>query len=165
MYEIISGKDSFEIKLASEKKAELNGQIREIDIAGENGCFHVIQDHKGYLLEVISADYKVKLFTIKVNNNIYTLEVKDKFDFLLEKLGMENLSMPALNNLKSPMPGLVLSIEVTPGQMVKKGDSLLVLEAMKMENVLKAFSNGIVKKVLAESGKIVEKNQTLIEFQ
>ncbi len=165
MYRINSGNDSFEIKPLSENKAGLNGEIKELDIIGKDGHFHLILNHKSYNLEVVSADYESKSFEIKVNNNTYSLEAKDKFDLLLEKLGMKNLNATALNDLKAPMPGLVLSVNAAVGQEVSKGDALLVLEAMKMENVLKALNDGVVKSVLAEPGKAVEKNQTLIEFE
>ena len=62
------------------------------------------------------------------------------------------------------MPGMVLNILVAEGQQVKKGDSLLVLEAMKMENVLKSPTDGVIKKVVATKGTAVEKNQLLIQF-
>jgi biotin carboxyl carrier protein len=62
------------------------------------------------------------------------------------------------------MPGMVLSILVKEGDEVKKGDTLLILEAMKMENSLKASADGQVKKVVAVKGTAVEKNQVLIQF-
>jgi len=164
MYKINSGDDSFEIVPIAKDKAQLNGEDKNWDIVGENGRYHLILDSKSYSLELISADYETKSFTVKVNNNTYSLQAKDKFDLLLEKLGMEDLNAAALNDLKAPMPGLVLSVEVETGQEVKKGDALLVLEAMKMENVLKAQSDAVVKNITAEAGKAVEKNQTLIEF-
>ena len=63
------------------------------------------------------------------------------------------------------MPGLVLEVLVKPGQTVKKGDKILVLEAMKMENIIKSPGEGIVKECLAEVGATVEKNQILINFE
>ena len=62
------------------------------------------------------------------------------------------------------MPGMVLNILVTEGQDIKKGDPLIVLEAMKMENVLKSPTDGIVKKINVNKGIAVEKNQVLIQF-
>jgi biotin carboxyl carrier protein len=70
-----------------------------------------------------------------------------------------------VNELKSPMPGLVLKIEVNPGDVLQKGDPILVLEAMKMENVLKAPADVKVKEVLVKSGQAVEKNAVLVKFQ
>jgi biotin carboxyl carrier protein len=62
------------------------------------------------------------------------------------------------------MPGMVLNVLVNEGQTVKKGDALLVLEAMKMENILKSPAEGTIKKITAVKGTAVEKNQILIQF-
>jgi biotin carboxyl carrier protein len=63
------------------------------------------------------------------------------------------------------MPGLVLNVMVEPGQAVSKGDPLLILEAMKMENVLKAASDGVVKVVTVQKGVAVEKGFVLLEME
>jgi biotin carboxyl carrier protein len=62
------------------------------------------------------------------------------------------------------MPGMVLNVLVQEGIAVKKGDALIVLEAMKMENILKSPSDGVIKKIIANKGKAVEKNEVLIQF-
>ena len=67
--------------------------------------------------------------------------------------------------LKAPMPGLVVAIKAQPGQQVNAGDPLVVIEAMKMENVLKARTDGRVKAVHVKPGQSIEKNDKLIEFE
>ncbi len=67
--------------------------------------------------------------------------------------------------LNAPMPGLVIDVKVSPGDEVTKGQALLIIEAMKMENVMKAPADGVVKAVHTESGKSVEKNDKLIELE
>ncbi len=67
--------------------------------------------------------------------------------------------------LKAPMPGLVLRVQVTPGQNVAAGTGVIVLEAMKMENELKAVGAGVVRAVRVSAGEAVEKGQVLIEFE
>ncbi len=86
-------------------------------------------------------------------------------DFLLQSMGLDTLNSKKINEIKAPMPGLVLDIKVSEGSVVKKGDVLLVLEAMKMENNLKSPADGIVKKIVAKKGTAVEKNQLLISFE
>ena len=71
---------------------------------------------------------------------------------------------PASVVLKAPMPGLVLRIQVEPGQRVEASAGLVVLEAMKMENELKAAAPGVVKTVMVKPGQAVEKGQVLLEF-
>jgi glutaconyl-CoA/methylmalonyl-CoA decarboxylase subunit gamma len=67
--------------------------------------------------------------------------------------------------LKAPMPGLVLRVQVQPGEQVAAGAPLVVLEAMKMENELKAGASGTVKSVRVAAGEAVEKGQVLVEFE
>ena len=75
------------------------------------------------------------------------------------------LAANKVNNIKAPMPGLVLRTSVAIGDVIKKGDPLLVLEAMKMENVIKAAGDGVVKKINAIERTAVEKGSILIEFE
>jgi biotin carboxyl carrier protein len=67
--------------------------------------------------------------------------------------------------LKAPMPGLVLRVQVAPGQRVPAGAGLVVLEAMKMENELKATVPAVIKAVRVQPGAAVEKGQVLLEFE
>ncbi len=130
----------------------------------KENSFHIIKDHKSYNAEVVSHNAAEKTFQIKVNQTIYNISVKDKYDELLHKLGFDKALANKFTNIKAPMPGLVLNILVGEGAAVKKGDALLVLEAMKMENILKSPADGTVKKVSVKKGMAVEKNQILIEF-
>jgi len=130
----------------------------------KENSFHIIKDHKSYTAEVVSHNAAEKTFQIKVNQTIYSISVKDKYDELLHTLGLDTALVSKFSNIKAPMPGMVLNILVGEGTDVKKGDALLVLEAMKMENILKSPADGIVKKVSVKKGMAVEKNQILIEF-
>lgn len=130
-----------------------------------NGYFHILHNNKSYKAEVVKADRSTKSFTLKINNHVHTIEVKDKFDLLLEKLGMSNAMANKVNNVKAPMPGLIIDVKIQVGDTVNTNDALLILEAMKMENVLKSPGEGIVKSISVKKGDKVEKNQVLIEFQ
>jgi len=149
---------------ANENGIVLNDSQVNPDISdlGENK-FHVIHNHKSYNIEVIRVEGKN--MSIKVNDNIYQAKVSDSFDLLLEKMGISNALEKKAGNLNAPMPGLVLSIEVEEGATIQKGDALLVLEAMKMENVIKASGDGIIKSIKATKGEAVEKGELLIEFE
>ena len=167
MYKIKVGEKDFEVEPSDKGISEglINGEAYKMDLLEEEKGLHLIRDHKSYTVNLVSADYDTKTFELLVNGNKYTVEAKDRFDLLLKELGMENLAGAAVNELKAPMPGLVLSIEVKEGDEVKKGDPLLVLEAMKMENVLKAPADVVVKNITVETKMAVEKNQVLIEFE
>lgn len=124
--------------------------------------FHLIYNDQSYNAEVLSVDTKEKVMKIKVNQNIYDLEIRDQYDELLKNLGLENLNANKVKEIKAPMPGLVLKIVVNEGDVVKKGENLLVLEAMKMENMIKAPADVVIQKIKVKSGEKVEKNQLLI---
>ena len=155
---------SLEVEL-TDQGITLDGKPFSWDIVElTDGYFHILHNNKSYKAEVVKADKATKTFTLKINNHIHTTEVKDKFDLLLEKLGMNNSTAGKVNSVKAPMPGLIIDLKVKSGDTVKAGDQLLILEAMKMENILKSPGEGVVKSVKVKKGDTVEKNQVLIEF-
>ena len=126
--------------------------------------YHLLYQGQSYSIEVIAVDYTVKIFTLKINNHLIELQAKDRFDLLLAKLGMANSAALKVNELKAPMPGLIVDVRVEVGQVVQKGDPLLVLEAMKMENILKASGDGTVSAIKVALRDNVTKGQVLISF-
>lgn len=167
MYQIKIGENEYEVIPAkgSSSAGTINGTEYSMDLMGSQDDYNVILNDKSYNVTLVDADYQTRTFTIRVNSNEYTLEAKDQFDLLLAELGMEDMAGSKINDLKAPMPGLVLKINVKPGDEIKKGDALLVLEAMKMENILKAEGDATIKAIHTETSKAVEKNQVLIEFE
>lgn len=158
--------EALNVDFQSESNVLLNGKAIEIEpIKIAANKYHILKDDKSYLVEVVEADYTTKSFQLKVNNQLINLTAEDKFDMLLNKLGMDKLADVGALDLKAPMPGLVLSIAVAVGDEIQKDDALVILEAMKMENVLKATSEGKVKSIAVKQGEAVEKNQILIEFE
>lgn len=125
---------------------------------------HLLHNGQSYNVELLKLDHAEKTMIVKLNSKKYTLSIKDKYDELLHNLGLDTLAGKKVNDIKAPMPGMVLNILVSEGQEVKKGEALLVLEAMKMENILKSPSDGVIKKIAAVKGTAVEKNQLLIQF-
>ena len=126
--------------------------------------FHLLYKGKSYNVDVIKSNAEEKTLVLKINSVKFNLQLKDKYDELLHSLGLDNLAVKKVNEIKAPMPGMVLKILVGEGDEVKKGDALLVLEAMKMENILKSPTDGTIKKIVAVKGFAVEKNQLLIQF-
>jgi biotin carboxyl carrier protein len=143
----------------------LNGEPATWDfVAISPNHFHIIFENQSYNAEVIQTDFVHKTFTIKINANTYQLAAKDRFDLLLDQLGIANKGAKKINDLKAPMPGLILQVPVKEGDVLKKGDTLLILEAMKMENVLKAQADITIQKIFVKSGDRVEKGHILIAF-
>lgn len=127
--------------------------------------FHILNDLKSYNAEVVSFNRETKIAEIKVNGTIYIVEAKDQFDILLDQLGLSALNTARVSEIKAPMPGLVLKLFVTGGSEVKKGDNLFILEAMKMENIIKSPADVTVKIVKIKPGDKVEKGQVMVIFQ
>lgn len=161
----VNNKEEHSIELENASTGTIDGKAFAWDVIEvKNGSFHVIKDNRSYNVEVIKVDAVEKSFLVSVNGNKYQLNVKDKFDELLKSLGFDDLNVKKVNEIKAPMPGLVLDIRVSEGDSVKKGDAILVLEAMKMENIIKSPTDGIIKKINIKKGIAVEKNQVLINF-
>ncbi|MDB9998085.1 biotin/lipoyl-binding protein [bacterium] len=166
MYKI-TGKQSFDVT-PTEGKSEglLNGDFYSLDIEKVDAqTWHILKDNMSYYVQWIERNDEAKTYTLKINGSLIVLEAKNEFDILLEKMGMANVGSAKVSKLKAPMPGKVLDVLVTVGQEVVKGDGLVILEAMKMENVLKADDVGVVKSVNVSIGEAVEKNNVLIEFE
>ena len=143
-------------------KTLVNGKEIEIDsLLISPGKSHWLYNNRSYRIELLEKGEN-KTVKVRVNGRIITVRLKDKIDVLLKELGMDSMNALKVNDLKAPMPGLVVDIKVAEGQQVKKGDTIIVLEAMKMENALKAPADATVKKIAAVKGTAVEKNQVLV---
>ena len=159
----LNGK-SFEIE-EGEKGLLVNGKELTWDLASlGNGHYHILYKNKSYKAEVVRIDKELKTVELKLQNQKYAVQLRDKFDLLLEKMGMNASLSSKVNVIKAPMPGLIVDLRVKAGDIVKAGDSLLVLEAMKMENIIKAPGDGTIKLLKIKKGDSVEKNQVLIEL-
>ncbi len=126
---------------------------------------HILLNNNGYTLLVNKIDSENKTIKISVNGSEIELQAKDHMDKLLVSLGLDKLMHKKVSEIKAPMPGLVLKVVVSPGSSVQKGETLLVLEAMKMENSIKSPIDGVVKSIKVEAKQAVEKNQILVEFE
>ena len=159
----ITAQPDIEIQLEADR---LNGETTSADLKklGE-GSYHLIRNGKTYRLEVLEADFLTKSFQIRVNGQAYDLHASDQYDLLLEQLGMDIHAEEVISNIQAPMPGLVLSVDVAVGDAIEKGQAVLVLEAMKMENVIKSPGAGIIKSLAVKPGDAVEKNQVLLELE
>ncbi len=161
----INDKREISVDLQSDGTVLLDGKIAAPDVSQiKDGIYHIIHGHKSFNSEVIKYDKEERVLHIRVNNNVYKVQLRDRFDELLHELGMDAAKSKKVSELKAPMPGLVVEVCVSEGQEVKKGDKLVVLEAMKMENILKAPADSVVKKISITKGQTVEKNEALILF-
>ncbi len=126
--------------------------------------YHIIDSHQSFQGKVLSVNKADKTVTIELKNQVYTCSISDELDQLVTSLDFASKESVKNKDLISSMPGLVLSILVKEGQEVEVGDPLLILEAMKMENMLKATASGVIGQISVEEKAAVEKGQLLIEI-
>ncbi|WP_070138089.1 acetyl-CoA carboxylase biotin carboxyl carrier protein subunit [Crocinitomix algicola] len=143
-----------EKKIADYNIKQLNGDVYQIEKLGE----------KAEIIEVLNVDIALKTMTIRHNHSVHDLVFKNNLDFVLDKMGIKRATDNISTSINAPMPGKVIGILVKEGDQVAKGDGILILEAMKMENVLKAEHDCSIKKIVVEEAVSVEKNQVLIEL-
>jgi biotin carboxyl carrier protein len=144
------------------------------DVIGSEGAVVKWDDHRffrltykgqsfhGELLEDGSENNELK---IKVNHRVFSIKKKGELDELIAALGLDKPKVRKLKELQAPMPGRIVQIAVSIGQELNPGDEILSLEAMKMENVLKAEGVGKVKAILVKGDQVVDKGSVLIEFE
>tara|TARA_B110000046_G_scaffold41953_1_gene46563 strand:- start:2208 stop:2717 length:510 start_codon:yes stop_codon:yes gene_type:complete len=169
MYSVKS--ENVEIQIDLKKKGHqtethINGVAVVIDsVSLSEKEIHVLKGNQGYNVEVVSVDHNAKLVELKINGARYKYEVKDEHDLLLKELGFNTTTSNKVSTIKAPMPGLVLDVMVEDGQEIKKGSALVILEAMKMENIIKSPTDGVIKTVVATKGSAVDKNELLIQLK
>jgi len=143
------GNGKFEIEIVNKKDNEL--------LISSGGKKHVAR--------LLAIDSESKIITLKIDGDRFEVKLTDEYDALLYSLGMDAASTKKVNELKAPMPGVVIDIVVRVGDAVVKDDPLVVLEAMKMENMLKSPSDGVVSAINIKKGDTVEKNRVLVNFE
>lgn len=143
--------------------AEIKGDQWELIPQGNNRAL-LVGPQNTLSIDVIAVNREERSVTIQYKGLKHEFKVSEPLDELLKSMGLDNAMQTKIAELKAPMPGLVLDILVSPGQAVKKGEKLLVLEAMKMENAIKAPADAIISAIRCEKGQAVDKNQVLLSF-
>ena len=142
-------------------------QIDQLDMIydANAGQYHILQDGKSHRAQLSHNPTNPKQITILLNGTEHTVTIKDTVDQIVDDMGLSIVEDATAGDVMAPMPGLILDIMVGAGDTVSAGDSLLILEAMKMENVIKAEADGVVKSIALNKGDTVEKNQLIIEME
>lgn len=102
---------------------------------------------------------------IHLDGERYAMEVLDERTRAIREMTGQGVEATGPKPVRAPMPGLVVRVQVAPGDAVAPGQSVVIIEAMKMENDLKAESGGRVARVAVEEGQPVEKGTVLVEFE
>jgi biotin carboxyl carrier protein len=152
--------DSEKIVQADDQEILYEGKPLLMDLWSEGKEeFHVLKNGHSYHVELGSlTDQGIE---VKINGKVYHAQVKDSIQILLETLGMSQATTQIQKQIKAPMPGLILKVLAEPGKALKSGEPVLILEAMKMENIIKATADCIIQDILIKPGQKVEKGQSL----
>lgn len=142
------------------------GELNKLDIVRRpgDGGYHLLLDERTYRCELLWLDAANKSVAVRVNERVHTFKLDDRYDLVVRELGFSTESISQSDNLEAPMPGLVLDLLVAEGDEVEEGSPLIILEAMKMENLLKASGPGTVGTIHVSKGQAVDKRQLLIEL-
>ncbi len=145
----------------------VNGNSYSWDVLRTSENSWSVIDKKGesfiVVLESINADSKK--ISLKINNQPIEVTEQSEFDLLLMELGISSGGSKKLKEIKAPMPGLVIDVIVEEGNDVVEGDVVLILEAMKMENVIKVTAPARVKSIKVKKGDTIEKGAVMITFE
>ncbi|MCF8449489.1 MAG: acetyl-CoA carboxylase biotin carboxyl carrier protein subunit [Taibaiella sp.] len=150
----------------NEDSIQINGVEAAANISVlNNGMVSILHNGNSYTGIVEQIDKQKKEVTVNINGQQYKTAIKEPLDLLLSNMGLDMAANKKSEPIKAPMPGMVLKILVSPGQQINKGDGLVILEAMKMENILKATSAATVKAIKVSERIAVEKGTVLIELE
>ena len=156
-----TGSKTFNVTINNSNTIKLNNNEHEVELSKLSDFSYLLRvDKKVY--HITSEKKDSNNYSFFIDGFSYDVSVRT----LLEEKAYEFLKNKAKDNhsteVKSPMPGLILKIKKNVGDTVEIGESLVILEAMKMENDVRAASSGIIKEILISENSAVEKNETLV---
>jgi biotin carboxyl carrier protein len=151
----------YTVEILDERHLAVDGVVYEID-------FVPVSNQPVYSLIVNGASFDAHVYPdedvwqVLFQGNIYTASVEDEREKRLRTALGGAASEQDEFHLKAPMPGMIVSVPVQAGQVVRKGDVLLILESMKMQNELRSPRDGTVGRVRVVAGDRVEKKDTML---
>lgn len=158
-YVTIINDQQFEIEILKDGSLIVNGKPHEVDFLGlGSSLYSIISDKRS--LEVVIEEEQSGQYAVLVNGRLYEGQVLDQRALLMaqRKGGLGQ----AVGELHSPMPGLIVVVPVEVGQEVTQGQTVAILESMKMQNELKAPRSGIIESIQVSAGNTVDKGTLLL---
>ena len=160
-YVAVINDHSFEIEIDSDGQIEVNGEARDVDFLNLGGSLYsIITENRS--LEAVIDDDEGKIAVMMDGRLIETQVLDERAVLLAQRRG--GLGMRS-GEVHAPMPGLIVSVTVEKGQAVAQGETLVILESMKMQNELQSPISGTVQSIHVSSDQTVDKNDLLIEIQ
>jgi biotin carboxyl carrier protein len=156
----VNGKE-YLVEIVDEKHISINGKIVEVDFESVSGqpVYSLIVDGKSHESYVQQGEDN---WQVLLRGRLYPVTVEDEREKRLRAAAGSGVAESGEFLLKAPMPGLVVTILVEEGQEIKKGQVILILESMKMQNELKAPRDGTIGRIRVKAGESVEQRQTLL---
>ncbi|HUE99598.1 MAG TPA: biotin/lipoyl-containing protein [Anaerolineales bacterium] len=153
----------FLVEIIDEKHVSVDGKVYEVDFESVSGqpVYSLIVDGKSHESYVAPGDNN---WEVLLRGRLYPVTVEDEREKRLRGAAGGGVAETGEFLLRAPMPGLVVAILVEEGQAVKKGQVLLILESMKMQNELKSPRDGTLGRVRVKAGETVEQKQTLLSI-
>jgi acetyl/propionyl-CoA carboxylase alpha subunit len=156
---------SMVVEIEGKRFAMTAAELETLDcIQIDPTTYHLLENGIAHTITVLDADPTGRRYTLKIDGEIKEVSLLNGLDLLIEKMGLNSAQSKKLSVLHAPMPGLVTGIKITPGQEVDKGTPLIILEAMKMENVIVAPHHAFIKEINVTVGQAVDKGAVLIAF-
>ena len=151
----------FLVEIIDEKHISVDGKVYEVDFESVSGqpVYSLILDGKSHEAYVASGDNN---WQVLLRGRLFPVTVEDEREKRLRTAAGGGVAETGEFHLRAPMPGLVVAIPVEEGQQIKKGQVLLILESMKMQNELKSPRDGTVGRIRVKPGETVEQKQTLL---
>src|SRR5512138_1314310 len=151
----------FTVEILDERHVNVNGKVYEIDFESVSGqpVYSLIVDGRSYETYIYPGDDN---WQVLMRGRLYPVKVEDEREKRLRAAAGGGVAETGEYHLRAPMPGLVVAVPVTEGQSVKKGQVILILESMKMQNELKSPRDGTIGRIRVKAGETVEQKQTLL---
>src|SRR6266508_3270991 len=156
----VEGKQ-FLVEIIDEKHVSVDGKVYEVDFESVSGqpVYSLIVDGRSHESYIYQGDDN---WQVLLRGRLYPVTVEDEREKRLRSAAGGGVAETGEFHLRAPMPGLVVTILVEEGQSIKKGQVLLILESMKMQNELKSPRDGVIGRVRVKPGETVEQKQTLL---
>src|SRR3990172_3705974 len=159
------GDQEYTIEILGPRHVSVNGKLYDVDFQSISGqpVFSLLVDGRSYQPAVFPGEEDT--LQVLMRGTLYIATVEDERERRLKSAGGTGARVSGEFVLRAPMPGLIVNVPVSEGQDVKKGDVLVILESMKMQNELKSPRDGKVTRVQAKPGNSVEQRQTILSVE
>ena len=152
---------SYEIEIDHDGSVLVNGQTRDVDFLNLGGdLFSVITENRS--LEAVINDDEGQIAVMMSGRQFEAQVLDERAMLMMQRRGAQTTGT---GEVKAPMPGLIVEVTTERGASLAKGDTLIILESMKMQNELKAPIDGVVRAIHVEAGQAVDKSDLLVEIR